>query len=56
MGPLAAGYLAASGFDGVFMMLYASAVAAGLLLVPLCWKEVGGVLGAGIWWGGGIGG
>jgi sugar phosphate permease len=41
IGPLLTGIIAeAGGFDGVFMMLYLSAIAAGALLIRLCAKEV----------------
>lgn len=41
IGPLLTGYIAeAGGFDGVFLMLYIAAIAAGALLIRLCVKEV----------------
>jgi OPA family glycerol-3-phosphate transporter-like MFS transporter 1/2 len=41
IGPLLTGYISErGGFDGVFLMLYLSALTAGLLLVRLCMKEV----------------
>jgi sugar phosphate permease len=41
IGPVLTGYIAeAGGFDGVFMMLYIAALAAGALLVRLCMKEL----------------
>ena len=41
IGPLLTGYIAeAGGFDGVFLMLYLAAIAAGALLIRLCIKEV----------------
>ncbi|KIZ03834.1 hypothetical protein MNEG_4124 [Monoraphidium neglectum] len=41
IGPLLTGIIAeAGGFDGVFMMLYLSAIAAGALLIRLCAKEL----------------
>lgn len=43
IGPLLTGYIAeAGGFDGVFLMLYCAAIAAGALLIRLCVKEVRG--------------
>lgn len=50
IGPMLTGYISeAGGFDGVFLMLYISALSAGLLLVRLCIKEVS-QLGAGGRW------
>lgn len=41
IGPLLTGYIAeAGGFDGVFLMLYLAAIAAGALLIRLCLKEL----------------
>lgn len=41
IGPMLTGYISQQGgFDGVFLMLYLSALTAGLLLVRLCIKEV----------------
>lgn len=41
IGPMLTGYIAeAGGFDGVFLMLYCAALAAGLLLARLCAKEL----------------
>ncbi len=41
VGPLLTGYISeAGGFDGVFVMLYLAAAAAGLLLSRLCAKEL----------------
>lgn len=41
IGPMLTGYISErGGFDGVFLMLYLSALAAGLLLIKLCIKEV----------------
>jgi len=49
IGPLLTGYIAeAGGFDGVFLMLYTAAIAAGLLLIRLCIKEVRVALGCGV--------
>jgi OPA family glycerol-3-phosphate transporter-like MFS transporter 1/2 len=43
IGPMLTGYISEKGgFDGVFVMLYMSAVVAGLLLAKLCAKEVSG--------------
>jgi hypothetical protein len=47
IGPLLTGIIAeAGGFDGVFLMLYMAAIAAGLLLIRLCIKEVGRLAGS----------
>jgi OPA family glycerol-3-phosphate transporter-like MFS transporter 1/2 len=46
IGPMLTGYISErGGFDGVFLMLYLSALAAGLLLIKLCIKEVRGLVG-----------
>lgn len=47
IGPMLTGYISErGGFDGVFLMLYLSALTAGLLLIKLCIKEVGVCSGA----------
>jgi OPA family glycerol-3-phosphate transporter-like MFS transporter 1/2 len=45
IGPMLTGYISEKGgFDGVFLMLYISALLAGVLLLRLCIKEVSAVL------------
>ncbi|KAF8069415.1 glycerol-3-phosphate transporter 1 [Scenedesmus sp. PABB004] len=57
IGPMLTGVISeAGGFDGVFLMLYLSALAAGLLLVRLCIKEVTGARARAARGGGGAGG
>lgn len=52
IGPMLTGYISErAGFDGVFIMLYSAATIAGVLLVRLCAKEVGGWCGD-VAWGG----
>jgi hypothetical protein len=48
IGPVMTGYISdVGGFDLVFAMLYFSAIAAGMLIIKLAAKEVGGALGGG---------